>query len=260
VMDGDTQEHVKELGPVLSELCDVIGLRKAEKMSGGSQAGAPGMGWDELGQDKFLHALAREAHVPVINLESNRFHPCQGLADMTTLLELTDGRPQGKPYVLTWAWHPKALPVATPHSQLLAAANLGMRVTVVRPANYGLCPQVMEQATQRVQAAGGSLQESSDPQGSMDGAIVVCAKSWGRLDAYGLPVDQACPAPELREAWRVDESKMARTDNAHFMHCLPIRRNVIATDAVLDHPRSAIIQQAGNRLWSTAAILAKLLG
>jgi N-acetylornithine carbamoyltransferase len=259
-MDGDTQEHVKELGPVLSEICDGIGIRKAEKMSGGSQAGVAGTSWEELSKDTFLHNLTEHAHVPVINLESNAFHPCQGLADMATLLELTGGKPQGKRYVLTWAWHPKALPVATPHSQLLAAADLGMQVTVARPDGYGLCPDVMLAASERAQAAGGNLSESGDPHGAMDDAIVVCGKSWGRLDAYGLPVDSASPSDDLRADWRVDEAKMARTANANFMHCLPIRRNVIATDGVLDSDRCAVVQQAGNRLWSAAAIFAKLLG
>ncbi len=259
-MDEDTQEHVKELGPVLSQICDGIGIRKAEKMSGGSQAGQAGASWEELSKDRFLHALADNAQVPVVNLESNAFHPCQGLADMATLLELTGGKPQGKRYVLTWAWHPKALPVATPHSQLLAAADLGMRITVARPEGYGLCPEVMGAAAARCAARGGSLEESADPLGALDDAIVVCAKSWGRLDSYGLPVEQASPAADLRPDWRVDETKMARTANAHFMHCLPIRRNVIATDGVLDSERCAVVQQAGNRLWSAVSIFARLLG
>ncbi|MCL4158672.1 UNVERIFIED_CONTAM: hypothetical protein GTU68_034074 [Idotea baltica] len=249
-MDGDTQEHVKELGPVLSEICDGIGIRKAEKMSG----------WEELAKDTFLHNLAEHAHVPVINLESNAFHPCQGLADMATLMELTGGKPRGKRYVLTWAWHPKALPVATPHSQLLAAADLGMNITVAHPEGYGLCARVMGAAEERAAAAGGTLDVAHDPQSALDDAIIVCAKSWGRLDAYGLPVEEASPAPDLRPAWRVDEAKMARTANAHFMHCLPIRRNVIATDGVLDSDRCAVVRQAGNRLWSAAALFSELLG
>lgn len=260
VMDGNTQEHVKELAPVLSELCQGIGIRRAETMSGGSQADGGGATWEQLSQDTFLHALAEHAHVPVINLESNAFHPCQGLADMATLLELQKDKPAGRKYVLTWAWHPKALPVATPHSQLLAAADLGMDITVVHPEGYGLCPEVMRAAQERAQAGGGEVHSSHDPRAALQDAVVVCAKSWGRLDAYGKPTAEAAPPAELRADWRVDQERMALTANAHFMHCLPIRRNVIASDAVLDSPRSAVVQQAGNRLWSAVALLAELLG
>jgi N-acetylornithine carbamoyltransferase len=259
VMDGDTQEHVAELAPVLSGLCDAVGIRKAELMSGGSQTGAAGAAWEELARDEFLHAFARRSSVPVLNLESNAWHPCQGLADMVTLQELL-GEPRGAHYVLTWAWHPKALPVATPHSQLLAAADLGLHVTLLRPEGYGLCPQVIRAARERAEAAGGSLEESADREDALRGARILCAKSWGRLDAYGLPPGEARPADELRRAWIVDEAAMARTDDAWFMHCLPIRRNVIATDGVLDSRRSAVVRQATNRLWSAAAILARLLG
>lgn len=259
VMDGDTQEHVRELAPVLSGLCDGVGIRKAEMMSGGASADRAGASWDELSKDSFLHAFAKHSTVPVINLESNAFHPCQGLADMATLRELL-GQTRGKRYVLTWAWHPKALPVATPHSQLLAAADSGMHITVLRPEGYGLCPKVTEQARARAEALGGSLQETSDARAATEGAQIVCAKSWGRLDAYGRPPEEVRPDPALRESWIVNRELMARTDDAHFMHCLPIRRNVIATDEVLDSPRSAVAQQASNRLWSAAAVIARLLG
>lgn len=258
VMDGDTQEHVAELAPVLSGLCDAVGIRKAEVMSGGSQAAGGGASWEELRRDDFLQAFARRAQVPVVNLESNAWHPCQGLADMATLQELC-GDPVGHKYVLTWAWHPKALPVATPHSQLMAAADSGMHVTVLRPEGFGLCPQVMEAAAGRAREAGGSLEETSERAAALGGARIVCAKSWGRLDAYGQPPERTRPADDLRAEWIVDEAAMARTDDAWFLHCLPIRRNVIATDAVLDSRRSAVARQAANRLWSAAALLARLL-
>lgn len=259
VMDGDTQEHVRELAPVLSGLVDAVGIRRAEMMSGGASATAAGPSWDELSRDNFLHSFAGHSSVPVINLESNAFHPCQGLADMATLRELC-GEPRAEKYVLTWSWHPKALPVATPHSQLLAAADSGMRITLLRPEGYGLCPLVTDEARQRAEASGGSLEESSDPESAYAGARIVCAKSWGRLDAYGRLPELARPENELRERWIVDAEKMARTDEAHFMHCLPIRRNVIATDEVLDSERCAVARQAANRLWSAVAILADLLG
>ena len=259
MMDGDTQEHIAELAPVLAGLCDAVGIRKAEMMSGGNGARGGAAAWDELKRDTFLTAFAERSEVPVINLESNSSHPCQGLADMATLRELC-GEPRGQRYVLTWAWHPKALPVATPHSQLLAAADSGMRITLLRPEGYDLAPEAIRAAGERAEAAGGGLEVSSDRELSLQGAKIVCAKSWGRLDAYGQSQEAARPADELRERWIVNEEAMARTADAHFMHCLPIRRNVIATDAVLDSPRSAVVRQATNRLWSAAAILASLLG
>ena len=259
VMDGDTQEHVAELAPVLASMCDAIGIRKAELMTAGAAATSTRASYDELARDEFLHAFAERSDVPVINLESNAFHPCQGLADMATLRELL-GAPAGKRYVLTWAWHPKALPVATPHSQLLAAADSGMHVTIVRPPGYELAPEVVNAARERAEAGGGSLVESQDPLHGLDGAQVVCAKSWGRLGAYGAPAEEARPAAELRESWIVDEARMARTNAARFLHCLPVRRNVIVTDGVLDSPMSAVTQQAENRLWAAAALLADRLG
>ena len=137
VMDRDTQEHVRELAPVLSRLGHFIGARKSELVTVGSEKASVSASYAELARDQFLHRLAEFSEVPVINLESNRFHPMQGLADMATLVERL-GDPRGKKYVLTWAWHPKSLPVATPHSQLLSAADLGMNVTVLRPRGWEL--------------------------------------------------------------------------------------------------------------------------
>lgn len=259
VMDGATQEHVRELAPVLSRMCDAVGIRKAELMTASAESAAAAAPYADLARDEFLHRFAAFSEVPVINLESNAFHPCQGLADMATLLERL-GEPRGRKYVLTWAWHPKALPVATPHSQLLAACDLGMRVTLLRPAGYGLDPAVMDRARERARAAGGALDETQDIEAAYDGAHAVCAKSWGRLDAYGAEPESARPAPALRPRWIVDDERMERTADAFFMHCLPVRRNVIVTDAVLDSGRSAVIDQAENRLWTVAALLLALLG
>src|SRR5688572_29333305 len=116
VMDGATQEHVRELAPVLSRLSHVVGIRKSELITVGSGQTRVTGDYADLRRDAFLRAFQRFAQVPVVNLESNAFHPLQGLADMATLVERL-GDPRGKKYVLTWAWHPKSLPVATPHSQ-----------------------------------------------------------------------------------------------------------------------------------------------
>jgi len=258
VMDAGTQEHVRELAPVLARMCHVIGVRKSELIAAGSARGDESGGYAELARDAFLHRLAEHAEVPVVNLESNRFHPMQGLADGATLLEKL-GDPRGKKYVLTWAWHPKPLPAATPHSQLVAACDLGMHVTLLRPPGYGLDPEVTAAARARAEALGGSLVETDDPLGAYAGAEVVCAKSWSALDAYGRFDQELAERAALRRDWIVDADKLARTREAWFMHCLPVRRNVIVTDGVLDSPRSAVVDQAENRLWTAAAVFAALL-
>jgi len=258
-MDANTQEHVRELAPVLSRMCHYIGVRKSELITVGSALAEATGSYDELKQDEFIHALMRHASVPVINLESNRWHPMQSLADSQTMLEKL-GEPRGKKYVLTWAWHPKSLPVATPHSQLLSAANLGMNVTLLRPEGWGLEPEVVQKARERTEALGGSLEETDDIEAAYAGAHVVCAKGWGSLDFYGRFDQEPAAKAALRDAWRVDEEKMARTKDGIFLHCLPVRRNIIVTDGVLDSKRSAVVDEAENRLWTAAAVFGELGG
>jgi N-acetylornithine carbamoyltransferase len=253
VMDGDSQEHVRELAPVLARYSDFLGVRRVELATRGSEGARATASYAELAADVFLHRLAALADVPVINLESNRFHPLQGLADMATLTERL-GEPRGRKYVLTWAWHPKALPAATPHSQLLAAADLGMQVVCLRPPGFGLEPAVIAAARARAEAGGGSLIETEDRVLALRGARVLCAKAWGALDLYGRPEEEARVKEPLRARWIVREDDLARTDDAFFMHCLPVRRNVVASDGVLDSPRSAVLDEAENRLWTAAAV------
>ena len=259
VMDAETQEHVRELAPVLSRMCHFIGVRKSELIGGGSAAAGAPQSYAELAADEFIGCMREFAEVPVINLESNRFHPLQGLADSATMVERL-GDPRGKNYVLTWAWHPKSLPVATPHSQLLSAANLGMNVTVLRPPGYGLDREIMAAAAERAGRLGGSVRESDDVEGAYRGAHVVCAKSWAALDYYGRFDEETRAKRSLRAGWIVDEHKLALTDDAFFMHCLPVRRNVVVSDAVLNSKRSAVIDEAENRLWTAAAVFATLAG
>lgn len=259
VMDGNTQEHVRELAPVLSRLGHCIGVRKSDLITVGSSKAEVTGDYAEVSQDPFMHRMAEFAEVPVINLESNRFHPMQGLADQATMVErLGDAR--GKKYVLTWAWHPKSLPVATPHSQMLAAANLGMDVTVLRPDGWGLEPAVMQAARERAESMGGTVTETEDVSAAMRGAHVVCAKAWGSLDYYGRFEEEARDKQRLREGWMVDEAKMSMTDDAFFLHCLPVRRNIVVSDGVLNSANSAVIDEAENRLWTVAAVFSALIG
>lgn len=257
VMDANTQEHVRELAPVLSRLCHFVGIRKSELITVGSDRAEVSGDYATLARDEFMRRFAEFASVPVVNLESNRWHPMQGLADTTTMVErLGDAR--GKKYVLTWTWHPKSLPVATPHSQLVSAANLGMDVTVLRPEGWGLDPEVMRMARERAESLGGSVRETDDVAGAYRGAHVVCAKAWGSLDYYGRFDQETRDKAHLRRDWIVDEAKLASTDDAFFLHCLPVRRNIVVTDGVLDSRRSAVIDEAENRLWTAAAVFGAL--
>ena len=120
VMDGPTQEHIKEAAPVLAQYCELLAVRSSELVTGSATVGDSSATWAEAKKDTVVRGFAKYAGVPVINLESNAFHPCQGIGDALTLKEQF-GQTQGKKYVLTWAYHPKPLPTATPHSQLLAA-------------------------------------------------------------------------------------------------------------------------------------------
>lgn len=254
VMDGNTQEHVRELAPVLSRMCHFIGVRKSELVTVGAAKADVTGSYADLARDEFISRLSDFAEVPVVNLESNRWHPLQGLADGATMIEKL-GEPRGQKYVLTWAWHPKSLPVATPHSQLLAAADLGMDVTILRPPGYGLEPAVVQAARERAEALGGTVRESDDVEGAYKDARVVCAKGWGSLEYYGRFDEEARDKAALRNGdWIVDERKMAMTDQAWFLHCLPVRRNVIVTDGVIESRRSAVIDEAENRLWTAAAV------
>ena len=257
VMDANTQEHVRELGPVLSRLSHLVGIRKSELITVGSRKADVSGDYATLASDEFLHRFAEFSEVPVVNLESNRWHPTQGLADAATILERV-GEPRGEKYVLSWAWHPKSLPVATPHSQILSAANLGMDVTLLRPEGWGLDPEVVTRARARAESLGGSLLETDDVEGAYDGARVVCAKAWGSLDYYGRFEEEARDKAHLRERWIVDREKMSRTKEGIFLHCLPVRRNIVVTDDVLDGPHAAVIDEAENRLWTIAGVLGAL--
>jgi N-acetylornithine carbamoyltransferase len=258
VMDGATQEHIKEAAPVIAQYCDAIGVRSSELVTRGNEAGDSSATWAAARRDVVINSFAKYAPVPVINLESNVYHPCQALGDALTLREHF-GQPQGRKYVLTWAYHPKPLPTATPHSQLLSACDMGCDVTLAFPPGWDLDPEVVATAAARAKQGGGSLTITHDQDEAAAGADIICAKSWGALNYYGDWEAEKVARAAYRD-WIVDDDLMARTNDARFMHCLPVRRNVVVTDSVLDSPRSIVVQQAGNRMYAQNALLASLLG
>ena len=208
-----------------------------------------------------LKSFARHCEKPVINLESARRHPCQALADALTLKEKL-GEVRGKRFVLTWAWHPKALPTAVPVSAALAAARLGMEIVIARPDGYELDPEDAALVRKTAQESGGEfLHINNDPDDALVGADAVYVKSWGSVKLYGKPDEEAEARAGLRD-WRLTSSRLRSTRGGKgiVLHCLPVRRNVEIDDAVLDGPNSVVVDQAENRLHVQRALLLELIG
>ncbi|HJT68424.1 MAG TPA: N-acetylornithine carbamoyltransferase [Pyrinomonadaceae bacterium] len=242
VMDADKTEHVAEFVRVLERYCVAIGVRTFAELKN----------WQEERTDPVLNAFAKYASVPIINLESAMHHPCQSLADMMTIREkLGAGR---KRVVLTWAWHPKPLPMAVPNSFALAAAQMGHDLVIAHPPGYDLDEELIETARRH-----STVQITNDIDAAFDGAEVIYAKSWGAKQFYGDTDRDLAERAQYRGQWIVNEEKMGRTNKAVFMHCLPVRRNVIVTDGVIDSKASVVIDQAENRLHVQKAVLARLL-
>jgi len=244
VMDGDAAEHAKEAIGVLSRYHDALGVRVF----------ATGTDYDADKQDTLIRAIADYATVPVVNLESAWAHPCQGVSDAALLTEHLGDDLTGKRVVLSWAPHPKPLPMAVPNTTLRTAARCGMEVTVARPETHALDPDVMAEAQSLAEAQGGSVAASSNQAAAVEEADVVYAKSWGGPLMYEDP-DAEAEARAARSDWRITEDLMARTQDGVFMHCLPVRRNVVVDDAVLDGPHAVHLDQAEYRLHAQKALL-----
>lgn len=247
VMDGNKTEHLKEFVRVLERYVSAIGVRTFAELKD----------WEIERTDPVLAAFETYASIPIINLESAMHHPCQSLADMMTIREKLG--PERKKVLMTWAWHPKPLPMAVPNSFALATAQLGHDLRITHPKGYELDEELLDQIERVADQSGGSVEITNDPDEAFNDVEVVYAKSWGGSQFYGnLDADIAYRLP-LRDQWIVDEAKMTRTHDAIFMHCLPVRRNVIVTDAVIDSARSVVIDEAENRLHVQKAILASLM-
>jgi N-acetylornithine carbamoyltransferase len=244
VMDGAAAEHLKEAVPVLGRFCAALGLRSFPA----------GVSWSEDKKENALAAFRKYSTVPVINMESASGHPCQALADLMTIKERMKAK--GKNFLLTWAPHVKALPMAVPNSAAEIAAMAGMNVTIARPEGYDLDPEVMARVQANCAAHGTKLRITDDVPAAYAGQHVVYAKSWGSIANYGKPPSSD---PAFRAKWTVTAAKMKKTDDAIFMHCLPVRRNVVVADEVLDGPWSVVIDEAENRLHTAKAVLLHLL-
>jgi len=249
VMDGAAAEHIREAVPVIASYGDAIGIRAfAERKSIES----------DMAETEFS-SLIDLIDTPYINMESAMNHPCQNLADWKTMEDLSIPANGGK-FVLSWAYHPRALPLAVPASTLYMAAKRGMDVTVLRPQGFELPEALMKKAKSAADKSGGSVTETDDRDAATQDAHIIYAKSWSSTCYYGDKLEDQ----KLREQhldWCVDESWFANAkQDCRFMHCLPVRRGVVVADDILDGPRSIVIPEARNRMIVQMAILHQMLG
>ena len=249
VMDGVAAEHIREAVPVIASYGDAIGIRAFAERKNLE---------NDMAETEF-NSLTSLIDKPWINMESAMNHPCQNLADWKTMDDLDIPATGGK-FVLSWAYHPKALPLAVPASTLYTAARRGMDVTVLRPDGFALPEPLMKKAADAAEAAGGSVRETDDRQDAMEGARVIYAKSWSSTRYYGDKLKDQELRNELID-WCVDDPWFdnAATD-CRFMHCLPVRRGVVVAERVLDGPRSVVIPEARNRMLAQMAVLHRMLG
>jgi N-acetylornithine carbamoyltransferase len=249
VMDGATVEHIKDAARVLGRYADVLGVRTFPR----------GTDWETMRQDLIIKRFAEYCEKPVINLESNRRHPCQGLADALTLREKL-GDPRGKRFVLMWAWHPKALPTAVPASAAIAAAMVGMEVVIARPDGYELDPEDTALVRQLARDNGAMIHINNDPDEAVVGADAVYVKSWGSVKHFGQAEEEAALRTSLKD-WKLTGQRLRSTRGGKgiVMHCLPVRRNVELDDEVIDGPTSVVVDEAENRLHAQRALLLELL-
>ena len=229
VMDGDRAEHVREAAAVVGQYYDIIGVRAFASLRNR----------DEDYQEQVIQQFVRYAGCPVISLESSVRHPLQSLADLITIEKY---RQRERPkVVVSWAPHPRALPQAVVNSLLEWTRLTDYEVVLTHPEGYALAEQFAQGIT-----------VTHDQDAALDGADFVYAKNWSSYEDYGQIL-------RTDDAWMITAEKMQRTNRAYFMHCLPVRRNVVVADAVLDGDRSLVIPQAANRVVAAQTVLQKLL-
>ena len=228
-MSGLRSEHVREAAAVVSQYCDMIAIRAFASLSDKVK--------DEA--EVVLRSFAKYASVPIINMESSTAHPLQALADAITLNEFkTSHKPK---IVMTWAPHPKALPHAVGNSFTRMVGNLDVDFIIAHPKGYALNPEITK-----------GVKCLTNQDEALDGADFVYTKNWCSYEHYGQIL-------RTDDKWMITSEKMELTNNGKFMHCLPIRRNIVATDSVLNSTNSLVINQSENRIYSAQAVLKQLL-
>jgi N-succinyl-L-ornithine transcarbamylase len=229
IMDSDKSEHLREAIPVIGSYCDLIGVRSFARFEDR----------DFDYSETILNQFIQYSGKPVISLESATVHPCQAFADLITIEQYkTKKRPK---VVMSWAPHPKALPQAVPNSfaEWMNAADVDFVIT--QPEGYELAPQFV-----------GKAKVEYDQMRAFEGADFVYAKNWSSYSHYGQILSKDMN-------WTVGKRQMAVTNDAFFMHCLPVRRNMIVTDEVIDSPKSIVIPEAANRVVSAQVVMKRML-
>jgi N-succinyl-L-ornithine transcarbamylase len=229
VMNGAASEHVREGAAVLGEYCDIVALR--------SFAGLKDRDADY--REEVWEKFSTYCGKPVVSLESATRHPLQSFADCLTVEERR--RVERPRVVFTWAPHPKALPQAVANSFVEWMRRMPVELVVAHPPEYALAPEFT-----------GGIEVLHDQASALAGADFVYAKNWSSYETYGAVL-------RTDDGWMVTEKKMRRTNDAWFMHCLPVRRNVVVADTVLDGPRSLVVEEAANRVWTAQTVLARML-
>ena len=231
VMDGDKSEHMLEAIPVMGCYCDIIGVRSFAKFESKQ---------DDY-TEKILMQFVKLSGKPVISLEAATGHPLQAFADIITIEEYK--KKANPKVVLTWAPHPKALPQAVPNSFAQWAVAAGYDVVITHPKGYELSTQFTKGAT-----------ITYNQEKAFDGADFIYAKNWSAFsdENYGKVIN-------TDTSWTVDSKKMSLTNNAYFMHCLPVRRNMIVTDEVIESKNSIVIPEAANRVVSAQTVIKEIL-
>ena len=231
VMDGDKSEHILEAIPVMGSMCDMIGVRSFARFESR----------DDDYNEVILNQFIQYSGKPVFSMEAAIRHPLQTFADIITIEEYkTKPRPK---VVMTWAPHPRALPQAVPNSFAEGMSMTDYEFVIANPEGYDLAPEFV-----------GNAKVTHNQDEALEGADFVYAKNWApyRADIYGQVVNYDM-------GWTVSKEKMALTNDAFFMHCLPVRRNMIVTDDVIESPRSLVIPEAANRVVSAQTVLKMLL-
>ena len=242
-MDGDKTEHVREAMGVLSRYFDGLGLR----------CFARGENHEDDLLDRTFVSFKESAKIPVFNMESAVYHPCQSLADLLTIKELLDEF-KGRKISIVWASHPKPLPMAVPNSIVLATSLMGMDVTLAHPEGFELQDGIVAMAKDFSAKTGGSVRVVNDREEAVRDTEIVYAKAWGGMSRY-TDVQGEAALRAKHSDWIVDRTLMDLTRRAYFMHCLPVRRNVVVSDEVLDSQQSVVLRQAENRLHAQKAAL-----
>jgi len=237
IKHGDTG---KEIGEIIGRYCDGIAIRQCD--------------WG-IGND-YIRGVAQHSRVPVLNMQCDRFHPFQGLADMMTIFERFGREVRGKTINVSYAYASSyQKPMSAPQSLILLASRFGMNVRLTRPPEFKIMPEIEDQARENARKAGGSFEVLDDFDAGFKGADVVYPKSWGAMLTTTDEAESAEIAKKYAD-WIADERRMALTNNGIYMHCLPADRNIEVTDAVIDGPQSAVYDEAENRLHVQKAVMA----